>query len=356
MRGDGSGQAAKSMPPGAARRRRDAGAFRPATRRFSSDCDANRFRRTARARRDGDSDTKNRWHRSCIEGGSISARMPRPVGPAARSDQSEMKMSVVAVVGLGYVGLPLAVEFGKRFRTIGFDLSQKKIDSYRRFVDPTGECSTENLKAATLLEVTTDATKLADADFVDRRGADAGRRGAPARLHAARRRERGGRREPQEGRDRRLRVDGLSRRDRGGLHPDPRGEVGPDVEAGFPRRLLARAHQPGRQGAHADEDHRRSSPATTPTRSKKVADLYGAIITAGVYPASQHQGRRGREGHREHAARPQHRADERARDHLRQDRHRHDRGAARPPARSGTSCRSGRASSAATASASIRTT
>lgn len=75
-------------------------------------------------------------------------------------------MSVVAVVGLGYVGLPLAVEFGKKFRTIGFDLSEKKIESYRRFVDPTGECSTENLKAATLLEVTTDPSKLAEADYI----------------------------------------------------------------------------------------------------------------------------------------------------------------------------------------------
>ena len=37
-------------------------------------------------------------------------------------------MSVVAVVGLGYVGLPLAVEFGKKFRTIGFDLSKEKIE------------------------------------------------------------------------------------------------------------------------------------------------------------------------------------------------------------------------------------
>ena len=75
-------------------------------------------------------------------------------------------MSVVAVVGLGYVGLPLAVEFGKKYRTIGFDLSTRKIDSYRRFVDPTGECSTENLKAATQLEVTSDPTALADADFI----------------------------------------------------------------------------------------------------------------------------------------------------------------------------------------------
>jgi len=75
-------------------------------------------------------------------------------------------MSVVAVVGLGYVGLPLAVAFGKKFRTIGFDLSERKIESYRRFVDPTGECSTEDLKAATMLEVSSDPSTLGDADFI----------------------------------------------------------------------------------------------------------------------------------------------------------------------------------------------
>jgi len=72
----------------------------------------------------------------------------------------------VAVVGLGYVGLPLAVEFGKKFRTIGFDLSEKKIASYRNFIDPTGEVTTEQLKASTLLEVTTDGACLAGADFI----------------------------------------------------------------------------------------------------------------------------------------------------------------------------------------------
>jgi len=75
-------------------------------------------------------------------------------------------MSVVAVVGLGYVGLPLAVEFGKRQRTIGFDLSQAKIENYRRFVDPTGEVSGEHLRAARQLEVTTDPAALASADFI----------------------------------------------------------------------------------------------------------------------------------------------------------------------------------------------
>lgn len=75
-------------------------------------------------------------------------------------------MTTIAVVGLGYVGLPLAVEFGKKFRTIGFDLSQAKIDSYKRFIDPTGEVSTENLRAATQLTVSTDASTLSEADFV----------------------------------------------------------------------------------------------------------------------------------------------------------------------------------------------
>jgi len=72
----------------------------------------------------------------------------------------------IAVVGLGYVGLPLAVEFGRHFRTIGFDLSARKVAAYRTFVDPTGEVSTEQLRAATLLAVTTDAAQLREADFV----------------------------------------------------------------------------------------------------------------------------------------------------------------------------------------------
>jgi UDP-N-acetyl-D-glucosamine/UDP-N-acetyl-D-galactosamine dehydrogenase len=72
----------------------------------------------------------------------------------------------VAVVGLGYVGLPLAVEFGKRYATIGFDLSQAKVDAYRRRVDPTGEVSERNFASAERLEVTTDAAQLKRADFV----------------------------------------------------------------------------------------------------------------------------------------------------------------------------------------------
>ncbi len=89
-------------------------------------------------------------------------------------------MSIVAVVGLGYVGLPLAVEFGKKMKTIGFDLSQAKIESYRRFVDPTGEVSTEELRAARQLTVTADPAALAGSRLHHRCRADAGGCCAPA--------------------------------------------------------------------------------------------------------------------------------------------------------------------------------
>jgi len=75
-------------------------------------------------------------------------------------------MTVIAIVGLGYVGLPLAVEFGKKHRTIGFDLSKTKVEAYLRHIDPTGEVNAEELRAAKMLEPTTDPARLKEADFI----------------------------------------------------------------------------------------------------------------------------------------------------------------------------------------------
>jgi UDP-N-acetyl-D-galactosamine dehydrogenase len=75
-------------------------------------------------------------------------------------------MDVVAVVGLGYVGLPLAVEFGKKRRTIGYDLSQEKVENYKRRLDPTGEISTREFADAIHLSVTTDPSELSLADHI----------------------------------------------------------------------------------------------------------------------------------------------------------------------------------------------
>ncbi|MGH8714709.1 MAG: nucleotide sugar dehydrogenase, partial [Casimicrobiaceae bacterium] len=74
--------------------------------------------------------------------------------------------TTVAVVGLGYVGLPLAVEFGKKYPTVGFDLSAAKVAAYGRGIDPTGEVSRAELAAASGLNCTTDASALSAADFI----------------------------------------------------------------------------------------------------------------------------------------------------------------------------------------------
>jgi UDP-N-acetyl-D-galactosamine dehydrogenase len=72
----------------------------------------------------------------------------------------------VGVVGLGYVGLPLAVAFGRGFDTVGVDLSREKVESYRKFLDPTGEVSEAQLRAASRLRVTTDPAELSAADVI----------------------------------------------------------------------------------------------------------------------------------------------------------------------------------------------
>src|SRR5215217_2414049 len=77
-----------------------------------------------------------------------------------------ISMNVVAVVGLGYVGLPLAVEFGKKRQTIGYDLSATKVESYKRSIDPTGEVSPDDFRAAAQLLVTSDPAELSRADYI----------------------------------------------------------------------------------------------------------------------------------------------------------------------------------------------
>src|ERR1039457_969460 len=83
-----------------------------------------------------------------------------------RQPHDMTETTTIAVVGLGYVGLPLAVEFGKKYPTVGVDLSEKKVAAYRNFVDPTGEVSSEDLHAATQLSCHTDPQVLREADFI----------------------------------------------------------------------------------------------------------------------------------------------------------------------------------------------
>jgi UDP-N-acetyl-D-galactosamine dehydrogenase len=75
-------------------------------------------------------------------------------------------LPTVAVVGLGYVGLPVATAFGRLRPTIGYDLSHKRVENLRHKVDPTGEVSTAELMAARHFRATTSPAELAAADFI----------------------------------------------------------------------------------------------------------------------------------------------------------------------------------------------
>ncbi|HWU69824.1 MAG TPA: nucleotide sugar dehydrogenase, partial [Pseudoxanthomonas sp.] len=66
----------------------------------------------------------------------------------------------IAVIGLGYVGLPLAVAFGRRFPTLGFDINSQRIGELRRGHDHTLEVSEEELRAAAQLRFSDDAEAL----------------------------------------------------------------------------------------------------------------------------------------------------------------------------------------------------
>ena len=71
----------------------------------------------------------------------------------------------IAIIGLGYVGLPLAVEFGKNFSTVGFDINRKRVDELRSGNDFTLEVNSEDLGKATHLIYTTEIEGIKDCNF-----------------------------------------------------------------------------------------------------------------------------------------------------------------------------------------------
>ena len=75
------------------------------------------------------------------------------------------KKDFLAVVGLGYVGLPLAVAFAEKVKTLGFDINQDKINVYKKGIDPTNEIGDDKIQSTTM-EFTTDPTRLKEAKVI----------------------------------------------------------------------------------------------------------------------------------------------------------------------------------------------
>jgi UDP-N-acetyl-D-galactosamine dehydrogenase len=78
---------------------------------------------------------------------------------------SHLEGEKIAVIGLGYVGLPVAIAFGKKLPTIGFDIRQRRVDELRRGHDDTLEVTDDQLASAKQLEMTADPARLADCTF-----------------------------------------------------------------------------------------------------------------------------------------------------------------------------------------------
>ncbi|MGL5269115.1 MAG: nucleotide sugar dehydrogenase, partial [Selenomonadaceae bacterium] len=80
-------------------------------------------------------------------------------------ERLQKKEASLAVVGLGYVGLPLAVAFGEKFKTIGFDINERKVALYREGLDPTHEVGNQRVEASPV-EFTADPAVLRRAAFI----------------------------------------------------------------------------------------------------------------------------------------------------------------------------------------------
>jgi UDP-N-acetyl-D-galactosamine dehydrogenase len=92
--------------------------------------------------------------------------MPEVLERSEIKTASAATLPAVAIVGLGYVGLPVAVAFGRERPTVGYDLSKKRVENLRHHVDATGEVSTADLIEARQFRATSFPGELGEADFI----------------------------------------------------------------------------------------------------------------------------------------------------------------------------------------------
>lgn len=75
------------------------------------------------------------------------------------------RKETLALVGLGYVGMPIAVAFSRKINVLGFDVNEEKINLYKKGIDPTNEVGSEGISACSV-EFTADETRLKEAKFI----------------------------------------------------------------------------------------------------------------------------------------------------------------------------------------------
>ena len=96
---------------------------------------------------------------------TTSDRLASSIEPTRFLEDLRGRKTAIAVIGLGYVGLPLAVALAKKFKVIGFDISRERVADLKRHRDPSCELSSDELQAVEL-DYTSDASELKKARFI----------------------------------------------------------------------------------------------------------------------------------------------------------------------------------------------
>jgi UDP-N-acetyl-D-galactosamine dehydrogenase len=216
---------------------------------------------------------------------------------------------IIGLVGLGYVGLPLALAFSKQYQVIGFDLKASRIEELKAGRDHTGETEPGELKSPNL-HFTNNPADLARATFVIV--------AVPTPVNVAREPDL----EPLE-----KSSDTVGAILKPGMMVVYESTVYPGVTEDFCLPILEKksglklgqfdlGYSPERVNP-GDKQHTVTTVVKVvsghnPKALKRCAAVYGSIIKAGVHQRPQHQDRRGGQGDRKRAARSQHRPHERA--------------------------------------------
>ncbi len=205
----------------------------------------------------------------------------------ARGERPSAKaeLATVAVVGLGYVGLPVAVAFARERPTIGYDLSKKRIEKLRLHIDATGEVQTAELLEAKELRVTSEPGELAAADFIIV--------AVPTPINAARQPDLGPLESASEAVGRAMKPGTIVIYE-STVYPGATEEVCvPILESASGMRWKQDFHvgysperiNPGDK-QHAFRNIAKVVSGDDPETLEKVAALYGSVVKAGVYKAS----------------------------------------------------------------------
>ena len=223
--------------------------------------------------------------------GPIAAALRRPAKQTRAFNQERALQHVahgrkIAVIGLGYVGLPVAVSFARSGAPVRRLRHRRSVGSRNCAPARTARArSSLPTLSTTGLSLRKRSRGAEGTRFLHRHRADPDRRRQSSGPARAARRVRDGRQGDAEGRDRGLRIHGLSRLHRGRLRAGAGARVGPAARAAISRSAIRPSASIRATRSTASKPSSRWSPGRMQATLDIVADVYGSVVTAGIHRA-----------------------------------------------------------------------